>query len=200
MSRVKSDFLRKVIFADNPANWLVQAQGFHHAGLELIKTSKLSAQPRIYSGKDLFCIQHAYKVGVYLLAHSIELLLKSIISTYNNKICRERPFKLTQKYSHHVIDMVSDLQKVNVIVLREGELEIFQLVEEYLKWFGRYYCPNKQDIDTIVAESFTSPDQEGMVSFKYEPKFPETHEKIDALYKRYELKHSNLDLLYMIML
>lgn len=198
MRKIKKDLLKKGLFADNAASWLVQAQGFHNTGLELVKTIGLSNQPRMYSGQEMFFSTYAYKVAIYLLSHSIELLLKTIISIHNNTISPTNPIDPPHKYSHQVIKMVEALERVSAITLNEEERETFRLIEVYLKWFGRYYSPNEKDIDKIIAESFTLPDEDGMVSFKYEPKFPETHTKIDALYRAYEPKHHGLDLIYLM--
>lgn len=202
MGKTNKSFLEKVIFSDNRAAWYIQSEGFYNAGLKLVESYKSSfLEKRMYSSKEIYLSTHVYKVAIYLLSHSIELLLKSIVSNHNNNICKDKPIKKPEQYGHKITNMVTDLAKVGAIIdLQEWELETFTLAEEFLKWFGRYYLPSKANMAKILKESFTEPDENEMVAFKFTPKFPETHEKLEELYKTYskvENQHQ-LDVLYLL--
>ena len=180
----KPDFLMQNIFADIPVNWLVHSQGFHYAGLKLAEVKhSVKSNKNLISMKEGFNQHYTYKLAVYLLAHAIELMLKSLISVYN-KMNASSQLKAPARYSHNVMDMINDLIRVNFISLDEDDYELLKLVDEYLKWFGRYYCPQTKDVPDVLKQAFTEVDENGLIDFKYKLKCPETHTKLDELYKK----------------
>ncbi|KPJ67133.1 MAG: hypothetical protein AMJ43_05630 [Coxiella sp. DG_40] len=78
--------------------------------------------------------------------------------------------------------MIERLKNKKILVVNDEE-GTFALIDEYLMWFGRYYCPLPKYVDKTIRRAYTEPDSEGMVSFKYQPKYPETHKKLDTLFK-----------------
>lgn len=88
-----------------------------------------------------------------------------------------------KKYSHDVVKMANDLKRVGVITLSANEESTFRLVKEFLEWFGRYYEP--KNIEDTIEKSFSAPDKEKMISFKYDID-AETYKKLDAIYKAFE--------------
>lgn len=195
---IHPDLLKSNVFADSPANWFIHAQGFYNAGLKLIEAQKLGPKKKFLSTEEIFLNAYSYKIAVYLLAHAIELSLKTIISSYNLSN-QAKQLKSPVKYSHRVTSMADDLINIGVLILSDADYETMQLVEEYLKWFGRYYCP--QDIQETLKQSYTNPDENGLIDFKYKLDYKNTHKKLIKLYD--ELRHpeaekANLTMQYLL--
>lgn len=182
---VKPDFLRANILSDQPMNWLIHAEGFHSAGLKLIEAyEKLGTSKKLVSTEDIFLHNYNYKVAIYLLSHSIELLLKALISVNNLKNSGQQP----TKYSHSASKMFKDLIAAGILIKtkeseEDDDEETIKLIDEYLQWFGRYYCPLPSKIDEVIEKAYTEPDAQGLIDFKYNPKYPETHLKLDRLFQ-----------------
>lgn len=187
---VKPEFLKNTIFSDDPANWFVHAQGFYYAGIKLIEANqKLEKPKKFISTKEVFNKQYTYKIAIYLLSHAIELLLKSLISIYN-KINPSNPLKPSAKYGHNITKMVDGLLKVGAITLDAEEKKTLEMVGEYLKWFGRYYCPQAKDVAETIKQTYTEPDKKGLIEFKYKLKCPETHLALDKIYRELSPKEN----------
>jgi len=67
--------------------------------------------------------------------------------------------------------------------IEEEDLNTIKIIEVYLKWFGRYYCPKPKEVEEIITEMYTNPDGQNMVTPKHSPQYPDTHEKIKILFK-----------------
>ena len=148
--------------------------------------------------QESFHEQYNYKIAVYLLSHAIELLFKSLISFHNLNF-KSNHLKSPTKYSHNVIDMVNDLISVGLITLDEKDYEIFKLVDEYLKWFGRYYSPHTRDIPDVIKQAYTEPDENGLINFKYKLKYPDTHRDLERIYQEHILEIAQpLDFHYLL--
>ncbi len=197
---IQKDFLVNAVFSDSPVNWIVHARGFYYSALKLVEaTEKLESKIKFISTEEIFNRKYTYKIAVYLLSHSIELLLKSIICMHN-KINKSNQLKSSAKYSHNVIDMIDDLIKANAISLEQEDYESLKLVDEYLKWFGRYYCPQTKDIPDVLKEAYTCPNESGLIEFKYKLQYPETHRKLNKLYNELapKLEGASLTLPYLL--
>ena len=198
---INPDLLKKMIFSDQPANWYVHAQGFYYSGLLLVQaTEKLIPKNKIISTKEIFNKEYSYKVAIYLLSHAIELSLKTIICNYN-LADKSSKLKKSSAYSHGVLDMIKDLQKIGLLAFDENDEKLFSFVEEYLKWFGRYYCPKINDINSIIKSAYTEPDKDGLIDFKYKPKYPETHNQLIKLFQALILpgaEEANLSMQYLL--
>ena len=197
---IHPDLLKNNLFADIPANWFIHAQGFHKAGLRLIGAKEPRPKKKGFSTEEVFHNMYSYKIAVYLLAHSVELAFKCLISSYNlsNKN-KEALLKNPIRYSHMVTKMANDLIEIGVLSLNKDDYDTVRLIEEYLKWFGRYYCP--QNINETIENVYTQPDENGLIEFKYKIVYPKTHERIVRLYD--EIRHpkaaeANLSLQYLL--
>lgn len=198
---IRPDLLKKAIFSDTPGNWFIHVQGFYQSGMLLVEArDKLLPKKQMVSTQEVFCNRFTYKVAVYLLSHAIELSLKTIICNYN-LTNPASPLKKPAKFSHKVIDMVDVLVNVNLLSLGAGDEEIFRSVDEYLKWYGRYYCPNSSEIDDIIKKAYTEPDKDGLIDFKYKPEYPKTHIQLIKLYQKLILpgaEKASLSLQYLL--
>lgn len=197
---IHPDLLKNHVFADSPANWFIHAQGFYNAGLKLFEAKAPGPKKKFLSTEDGFLNAYSYKIAVYLLAHAIELALKTIISSYNLSN-QNNKLKPPVKYSHKVTKMVGDLIEVRVLSLSPEDHETMRLVEEYLSWFGRYYCPHPKDTEETLKQSYTNPDENGLINFKYKLDYTHTHKKLIKLYD--ELRHpsaekANLTMQYLL--
>lgn len=180
---IRQDFLEQAIFTDQPANWFIHSEGFFHAGLKLIEAhDKLHPRKPVIRSDEIFKRKYTLKISIYLLCHAIELLMKGIISNYN-KSNPNSTLKPPSTYSHHVSKMANALIEKQAIDLNSDELETLNLAEEYLQWFGRYYCPHTKDIPNIVEKSYTTPDENGLIEFKYKIEHPTTQNRLIKLYQ-----------------
>lgn len=175
---INEDFLKNEIFTNKPNNWMVHSHGFYNTALTLIDCPKNI--PTYISSKDIFLNQYNYKIAIYLLCHSIELLLKSLIEIYYES---PEASKSPMDYSHGACAMAIALINSGVVVISQEEKEILKLVDIYLKWFGRYHSPkNVSSVSRTLSEDYTKPDLNKMVEFKYALD-PETHIKLKNLYE-----------------
>lgn len=188
---INPDFLKNVIFSEkNPSSWFIHAEGFYTAGILLVEAStkpQESSQKYITLGQSFKKI-YPYKVAIYLLSHAIELLLKSWVSCYNqiqdSLDAPENKLKNPSALSHNAINISDLLLEKKVISLTEDEYTTMKLVDEYLHWFGRYYCPSSEkNALSLMKKSFSEPDENGLIDFKFKIKFNETHKKLIALYQ-----------------
>ncbi|KPJ67135.1 MAG: hypothetical protein AMJ43_05640 [Coxiella sp. DG_40] len=100
--KTNKKFLKNFVLSQQPIGWLLYAQAFHNTGLKLVEKyeQRVSTSHKFHSSVDIFNKHHMYKVAIYLLSHSIELLLKGVISGYkidenpsgfNHGVTRIRP-------------------------------------------------------------------------------------------------------------
>jgi HEPN domain-containing protein len=169
-------FLKKSLLVPQPVSWFLHAQAFHYAGLKMVeKYGQISspANKNPISVVEIFNRQNMYKVAVYLLSHSIELLLKGLVSSLDDD---------AESCGHDIPTMVGKLKSKFIVSIDEKDDELFELVDVYLNWFGRYYCPLPKHLDKVVKKAYTNPDEEDMVMFKFSPKYPDTHGRLDKLF------------------
>lgn len=177
---IKPDFLTDSIFSDKPINWFVHSQGFFYTGKSLIEAEKKNISPKFVNTEFIFNKQYSYKIAIYLLSHAIELLLKAIISSYN-RANPSSPLKESIKYGHNAKIMFDELVNKGWILKKDDDEEVIELVDIYLKWFGRYYCPHKNDIARTLEENYIE-DGNGLLEFKYKLTF-DTHKKLIDFYE-----------------
>lgn len=171
------DFLKNAVLRPQPVSWLLHAKAFRYSGINLVEKYEqlCTHDKKAISTIEIFNRSHTYKVAIYLLCHGFELLLKGIIA---GCVLSANPIT----FSHSVLDMVDFLVKKGVIGINKDELETVKLIDIYLKWFGRYYCPKEKEIDKVINDAYTKPDEQNMVSFKHPLKYPTTHTKINMLF------------------
>lgn len=180
---VNKDVLKEAIFADTPRNWYVHSVGFYHAGWQLAWLINKDELPKIMTQEWSFHHRYSNKIAVYLLSHALELLLKASVSDYkfHNPL---NNLKEPVKYGHNAKLMFKDLVSVNYLEKNEDDEEIIELVDAYLKWYGRYFSPNRS-IDKTIKEDYIE-DENGFVEFKHN--LSGAHEKLISFYKRIRLQ------------
>ena len=186
--KIKADLLKIETWGNIPRNWLMHAHAFYHASLIMIEALERKKLSPYITQEEVFLGEHAYKVAIYLLSHALELSLKGIISAYNQQN-PNKPLKPSEKYSHGIYDIFMELLRVGAVVNTENlpmthrEEEILKLVDQQLKWKGRYFSPLKKDIPSVIQNSFTQPDANGLIESKLKIKYLETHKEIQKIYQ-----------------
>lgn len=180
------EVIKDAIFADTPQNWLINSKGFYHASCQLVAVIKGNEEmfPNVITDEMYFYHRHSYKTAVYLLSHAIELIFKASISYYRHNIC-STALKPPATYGHKAVNMFSDLIEVGYLEKNTGDDEIIELIDTYLKWFGRYYSPNEKQVEKVLEASYHKDDNE-QLSFKHE--LYGAHEKLIAFYDRLSSK------------
>jgi len=178
-SKINIDFLKKFKLTPQPISWFLYAQGFHFSGLNLVERyeSVMKANKnKLVNTLEIFNHVHMYKTALYLLSHSIELLLKAHVNSHIS----DKP----ENYCHSVMNMLRKLCDMKILSIDDDDKHIFEFVNAYLRWYGRYYCPLNKGLDECIKNDYTIPDENNMVNFKYPPKYPETHQNLDKLFKQ----------------
>ena len=81
-------------------------------------------------------------VHMSLLALSVENLLKGILAT-QREVAKDG--KLLEKFSHHKLKRIAEALGQPVATFSEEELELLDLLKEYVEWAGRYPFPKVAD-------------------------------------------------------
>lgn len=193
---VARNVLKELVFADSPKNWLVHSQGFYHAGCQLIRVLQGNEEQfsKIIIDEMFFYHRYSYKIAIFLLSHATELLLKASISYYN----RNNPANMLDKpasYGHKAKQMFNDLIKVNHIAKNDGDNDLIELMDTFLRWYGRYHSPHEKQIDNSLELDYVKDENE---TYHFKHDFADVYKKLIHFYQRVRLgiKVGSLDFEY----
>lgn len=142
--------------SDSPTLWAMEGRAFlksakilQHAPIEL-KNIPLLKGKRPVSAPEICSFSYKNKISCFLYATSIELLLKAMYSAIHEK----NNDKNTGKHGHDIKGLLKYLLEREILNAEQINNDAVNLSELLLSWYGRYYMPKANQIDSVLTDCF----------------------------------------------
>lgn len=161
--------------SDLPVAWILQAKGFYYSSQIMLNGIRKTGGKSYISMEEVYLKNACYKTACYLLAHTIELLLKAIYCSSGGDD--------VEQFSHNVLKLSQHLINVDVLKKSDTDDESLELAFILLDWYGRYHRPKKGHVQKKIKELWIPcPEKPDMLKRKFNLN-NESYGKLEATVK-----------------
>jgi hypothetical protein len=142
--------------SDSPTLWAMEGRAFlksakmlQNAPIKLENIPLLKGK-RPVSAPEVCSSSYKDKISCFLYAISIELLLKTMYSAIHEK----NNDKNTEKRGHDIKGLLKYLLEHEILNTEQINNDAVNLSQLLLSWYGRYYMPKANQIDSVLTDCF----------------------------------------------